>query len=569
MWRQLLRFYYYGIPSGKAAILGTSMGSALSRGMILATVNVAVADTTAGNPNLLHIAEFVGFLVLFLGMNYYSTTRAKMVIERMMQRLRLDICDKLLFTGLDFIENRGTGPLYARLTQDVNYLTASALTIVVALQSAVLILFCIIYIGWLTWIGMIAMLVTILAAVVIYYAQDEVATDNLVKVRAKEAEFFESLGDLLKGFKEIKLNRSKHADVGLWVRHISDAYRTLSVGTEIMYIRSFLTSEIFLFSLVAFLVFVLPYVFTTDTTTVFQFLAAVLFLTGPLESLVKSIPALTRARVALDRVTEMSDELDSAISEGENRELEVTPMQFDQISLEGVEYRFATHQSDDYFDLGPIDLRLKKGEVLFFVGGNGSGKTTLAKILTGLYRPVAGRVCVDGKTVANEDYQAYREMFTTVFGDFHLFQRVFGLKDIDAAAFNDLLKELQLDAKTHFEDGRFSTINLSTGQRKRLAYAICYMEDRDIFVFDEFAAEQDPTFRQYFYEVLLPTLKERGKTVIAVTHDDAYFHACDRIVKMDYGQIVSDGPPDEFSWSGLLAKEKAVVDVKDRGGDND
>jgi putative ATP-binding cassette transporter len=545
------------------------MASSLSRGMILATVNEALASAGTGKPSTLHIAAFFGFFVLFLGTTYYSMSRAKMVVEEMMQRMRLGICDKLLYTGLDFIENQGTGALYARLTQDVNYISGSALTIVTTLQSAVLVLFCIIYIGWLTWVGMVATLLTILAAVVIYYAQDRTATTNFHEVRAKEAEFFDSLGDLLKGFKEIKINRGKHAAIGRWVRHISDVYRTLSVRTELMYIRSFLTSEIFLFSLVAFLVFVLPFTFKTETTTIFQFLAAILFLIGPLESLVKSIPAVTRARVSLDRITELGEQLDAAIIEGENREFEIAPMRFDTISLKGIEYRFSTHQSDDYFDLGPVDLQLKKGEVLFFVGGNGSGKTTLLKILTGLYRPVAGEIRVDGKAIANEDYQAYREMFTTIFGDFHLFQRVFGLKEIDAAAFNDLLKELQLDAKTHFEDDRFSTINLSTGQRKRLAYAICHMEDRDIFVFDEFAAEQDPTFRQYFYETLLPALKQRGKTVIAVTHDDAYFHACDRVVKMDYGKVAADGSPDEVSWTGLLAQEQTVVDVKEGGSDND
>lgn len=569
MWLQLLSFYYRGIPRCKAAILGTSMASSLSRGMILATVNEAVAGAATGKPSPAHIAAFFGFFVLFMGTSYYSMSRAKMVVEEMIQRLRLNICDKLLYTGLDFVENQGTGVLYSRLTQDVNYISSSALTIVTTLQSAVLVLFCIVYIGWLTWIGMVATLLTILAAVVIYYAQDRTATSNLRAARAREAEFFESLGDLLRGFKEIKINRSKHADIGHWIRHISDIYRTLNVRTEVMYIRSFLTSEIFIFSLVAFLVFVLPYTFKAETTTVFQFLAAILFLVGPLEALVKSIPAITRARVSLNNITELEEKLDAAITEDENRELDVAPMRFGTISLEGVEYRFSAHQSDDYFDLGPVDLQIKQGEVLFFVGGNGSGKTTLLKVLTGLYRPVAGKICVDGKAVADEDYQAYREMFTAVFGDFHLFQRVFGLKNIDTAALNELLIDLQLDAKTHFEDGRFSTINLSAGQRKRLAYAICHMEDRQIYVFDEFAAEQDPTFRQYFYEVLLPELKRRGKTVIAVTHDDAYFHACDRLVKMDYGKVAAAGPPEEVSWTGVLAKEQVVVDVKERGGDND
>lgn len=545
------------------------MAASLCRGMILATVNAAVAGAVTGKTNPQHFAEFAGFLALFLGTTYYTMSRSKVVVEEMIQRMRLNICDKLLYTDLDVVENQGTGMLYARLTHDVNHISGAALTIVSALQSGVLVFFCIIYIGWLTWIGMVATLLTILAGVAVYYAQDRTATANYRQVRAKEAEFFDSLGDLLNGFKEIKINRGKHNDIGAWIRHISDVYRDLSVRTEVMYIRSFLTSEIFTFSLIAFLVFVLPFTFKAETTTVFQFLAAILFMVGPLESLVKSIPTIVRARVSIDNIGELEDVLAAATTEEENRETSVAPMRFDTVALEGVEYRFSAHQSDDYFDLGPINLQVKRGETLFFVGGNGSGKTTLLKVLTGLYRPVRGRICIDGAPLGNHDYQSYRELFTTVFGDFHLFQRVFGLKDIDAAALSDLLKELQLDAKTHFEDDRFSTINLSAGQRKRLAYAICHMEDRDIFVFDEFAAEQDPTFRRYFYETLLPELKRRGKTVIAVTHDDAYFHACDRIVKMDYGKVAADGPPDQISWTGRLAEEQAVVGVKEWGGDND
>jgi len=352
-----------------------------------------------------------------------------------------------------------------------------------------------------------------------------------------------------------------------WVRHISDVYRDLSVRTEIMYIRSFLTSEIFTFALIAFLVFILPVSFNTDTTTIFQFLAAILFMVGPLESLVKSIPAIVRARVSLDNIVELETVLEAATTKEENRASEVAPMPFDTIALDGIEYRFTAHQSDDSFDLGPIDLKIRRGETIFFVGGNGSGKTTLLKVLVGLYRPVSGQICIDGNALDDHDYQSYREMFTTIFGDFHLFRRVFGLKGIDPAFVNDLLKDLQIDTKTHFEDGRFSTINLSTGQRKRLAYAICLMEDRDIFILDEFAAEQDPGFRKYFYETLLPILKERGKTVIAVTHDDAYFHACDRVVKMDYGKVAADGPP-AVAWTGL-SENQAVIGVKEGSGDND
>lgn len=162
------------------------------------------------------------------------------------------------------------------------------------------------------------------------------------------------------------------------------------------------------------------------------------------------------------------------------------------------------------------------------------------KVLTALYTPSSGRILIDGKPLTTADRQAYREMFSAIYNDFHLFRRLHGMRDPDLGQLDRLLSLLQLSRKTRFEGEAFSTISLSTGQRKRLAYAVASMEDRDIFMLDEFAADQDPGFRRFFYNDLLPELKAKGKTVIAVTHDDAYFHACDRLIKMDYGRIVQE-----------------------------
>jgi putative ATP-binding cassette transporter len=174
---------------------------------------------------------------------------------------------------------------------------------------------------------------------------------------------------------------------------------------------------------------------------------------------------------------------------------------------------------------------------VFIIGGNGSGKSTLLKLLTGLYRPSGGCLLVDGVPVLWRDIQRYRELVSIIFSDFHLFQRLYGLPDVDEKSVNSLLDTMQLLGKTSFDRGCFSTLELSTGQRKRLALIVALLEDRPIIVFDEWAADQDPEFRRYFYEVLLKDLKKRGKTVIAVTHDDHYFQHCDKLVKMDLGAI--------------------------------
>jgi putative ATP-binding cassette transporter len=190
------------------------------------------------------------------------------------------------------------------------------------------------------------------------------------------------------------------------------------------------------------------------------------------------------------------------------------------------------------FEVGPLDFRVQQGETVFIVGGNGSGKSTFMKLLTGLYYPRGGSLRLDGRRVEGADYRAYRSLFSVIFTDFHLFDRLYGIEGVAQEDVDALLERMELEKKTRYVDGRFTHQNLSTGQKKRLALIVTLMEDRPIFIFDEWAADQDPGFRRYFYEVLLQGFKERGKTVIAVTHDDRCFHVADRVLKMDYGRIV-------------------------------
>jgi len=193
--------------------------------------------------------------------------------------------------------------------------------------------------------------------------------------------------------------------------------------------------------------------------------------------------------------------------------------------------------------IGPINLHFHAGELVYLVGGNGSGKSTLAKILTGLYTPEGGEIRVNGQVITNQNRDDYRQHFSAVFADFHLFDRFMGIKgeNRDAQA-QEYLEQLHLSHKVKIENGKLSTTELSQGQRKRLALLTAYLEDRSFYLFDEWASDQDPLFKDVFYTKLLPELKARGKTVLVITHDDHYFHLADRVIKLDYGQIVSDAP---------------------------
>jgi putative ATP-binding cassette transporter len=210
------------------------------------------------------------------------------------------------------------------------------------------------------------------------------------------------------------------------------------------------------------------------------------------------------------------------------------------LDLSNVRFQYESGQTADRypFILGPVNMTVTAGEVLFIVGGNGSGKSTLVKLLAGLYSPVEGDIRLGGELISDENRDWYRQHFSVVFSDFYLFDELLGEKRPDAdERSNALLQDLELAHKVSVTNRAFSTVNLSQGQRKRLAMLTAIIEDRPINIFDEWAADQDPHYKEIFYSRLLPRLKSEGKTVIVITHDDRYFDYCDRVIKLEDGKV--------------------------------
>jgi putative ATP-binding cassette transporter len=532
---KLLRFLYRE-TRGKARIVTASLASGLSRGILLATFNAAAAAGIRGSGgSRLLAAEFAAALAVYLASTYISMHNAQRAVETMIERLRVRLCAKLLLTQLRFLEKSGTGDLYTQLSADLNRLSGAAITFLAGFQAIVLLSFALIYLAWLSPIAFLATITTIIVGVSVHFAQDREARRNLVKARERQSAFFDIINDLLRGFKELKLTRARRDGLMGHLSDVAGEYRELTVKAETLFLLSMLTSQTFTFVLIGILVFALPAVFPTQSTVIFQFLSTILFLIGPVETLASSVPSIARARVALSGIEVLEAQLDTGIAAEAPRI--PAPAHFRQIEFRDVHYRFQGAEPEDEFDVGPIDLDIHRGEIVFFVGGNGAGKTTFLKLLSGLYQPLSGTIAVDGKSVTAADQQSYREMFGAVFGDFHLFRRLYGVRPPDPETVELLLSELQLDSKTKLRDGELTTIHLSSGQRKRLAYAVTRFLDRPIYVFDEFAADQDPAFRRYFYTSLLPQLRASGKTVVVVTHDERWFSVADRVVKMEYGRI--------------------------------
>jgi cyclic peptide transporter len=297
-------------------------------------------------------------------------------------------------------------------------------------------------------------------------------------------------------------------------------------------------------------------VFGVPNSVLISFVVGAFFLIGPINILLRSGPTVGRAMSSLRHLQGVGLDIQSKIEERAMPDLKETATRADwqEIRAEGLCYRYP-HAFDTDRTIGPFDLSINRGELVFVIGGNGSGKSTLLLLLCGLLSPKAGRLLMDRRPIDGAA-RSYRSRFAGVFGDCHLFADVLNLSGshVSDRQVEDLLKQVRLDSRMSVTDGKFSTLSLSTGQRKRLALVQCYAEDREINFFDEWAADQDPEFREYFYLTLLPDLKRRGKTVIVISHDDRYFHVADRVIKLEAGLVVSDlaeNPPAQLAVSSV------------------
>jgi putative ATP-binding cassette transporter len=299
--------------------------------------------------------------------------------------------------------------------------------------------------------------------------------------------------------------------------------------------------------LIGLLVFVVPSLKEISVATLTGYALILLYMVVPLEVLSGGFAIIGRATVSLNQIESLGLSLKTDSSSDERLEEIVRPS-WQTLELDGVVRSYQLEKDNSSFVLGPIDLILHSGELVFIIGGNGSGKTTLAKLLTGLYPPEAGEIRFNGQTITSSNVDDYREHFSAVFSDFYLFESLLGLEAprLDAQA-REYLSQLQLDGKVEVKDGVLSTLDLSQGQRKRLALLTAYLEDRPIYVFDEWAADQDPLFKEVFYFQLLPEMKARGKTVIVISHDDRYYSVGDRVIKLDSGRLVLDQPVKSLS----------------------
>jgi putative ATP-binding cassette transporter len=414
-------------------------------------------------------------------------------------------------------------------------------------QSAILVFFTLIYIAWLSSVALIVFVVFIIGAIIFYLSKVNELKKSLYESMTLENEFMNAVIHLLDGFKEVKMSESRSLELHEYIRNISNSVLDLkgNVTTQMSVVNISAQSSFYL--LVALVLFILPRLSLTSSNILTEISAGVLFLSGPISTLVGSVQVYATANVAAEHIDNLEAALERHVRPVSQRRAGPLVIRelFGEITFEGVEFAYLDNDGNVSFRFGPVDLSISRGETIFVTGANGSGKSTFLYLLTALYFPTRGIVRFDGQPVSEVNAQAYRNLFSVIFYDFHLFDRLYGLQNIDRQQVDALLERFQLTGKTRLIESRFETLELSTGQKRRLALLVSYLENKPIIVFDEWAAEQDPVFRRYFYTDILAELKAQGKTVIAVTHDDRYYEMnyIDRILKFEEGQLVPYSAP--------------------------
>lgn len=515
---------------------------------LLALINATLASR-ANQSTLLW--SFLGFWLLFACARTSSELMLSYLGEGTIANMRIQLAQRVLAVPLRQLEEIGPHRILSTLTDDIPTISTVMRMLPVLTYNAALLIGALAYLCWLSWQAFLILLVLLAVGIFGYQFPILRAFGALQRARALSDTLYRHFRALTEGAKELRMHRPRRQS--FLDRELRDAIE--GVRTQTLYsarIFSFTATwgQLLLYLVVGLLLFGLPLLTKTSTATLTGYTLTLLYLMTPLQTLMDSMHNINRAGVALHRIENMGFAL--AISGGAPDSFDAFQTRWRRLELAGVTHVFRREDHEGEFVLGPIDLRLEPGELVFIAGGNGSGKTTLAKLLTGLYVPDQGEIRLDGQLLTDENRDAYRQLFSTIFFDFYLFQSLLGLDRTDQEA-SELLAQLELTGKVRVDQGRLTTTDLSQGQRKRLALLTALLEDRPIYLFDEWAADQDPRFKEIFYKQLLSKLKGAGKTALVITHDERYFELADRVIKLEEGQIVTDLPGDAFEHPARVA----------------
>ncbi|MBV9490713.1 MAG: cyclic peptide export ABC transporter [Verrucomicrobia bacterium] len=494
-----------------------------------------------GGADLLDLAMVGLCLWAFWKSKGYLMSRMAKIVEQIIQNVRLRLVEKIRYSDLGSIESIGRAPLYGVVSTHADTISRASVGIFSAATSVVLLLCVFIIIFLLSRVAFLIVIGTLALMIFILQLNQAKAMAGAAEIIKADNAFVKGFGDLVDGFKELKMDSEKNREFANdRLKPLAASAKQQRVHARLIFNRTILLIASAMFILLAAIVFLVPVLSPAQASAIVGVTALIVFMFGPLGEVVAVYPLFNEALAAIREIQRIEQNLDSVYESGLADPVAGTDSEltFDTIRCDQMAFSYRDESGRVSFSLEPFDFQVSKGEIVFITGGNGSGKSTFLKVLAGLYPASSGAITVDHVSIGPMNRQSYRNLFSAIFSDFHLFDRVYGINEVDEARLGELLAMADLTQKTGIVDRQITTINLSTGQRKRLALVLALLEDKEIVLLDEWAAEQDPQFRRKFYREILPGLKQHGKTVIAITHDDDHYDVADRVLKMQFGKFV-------------------------------
>ena len=513
----------------------------ISNAALLAAINAgAQAASSEEKPSLWAAGLFLVALLLFIKTQNYILITATVEIESIVHKLRVRLLDGVRHSELVPIDRIGRARIVAAITADTAVLTQASNVLVFSVQSVVLVVFVGLYVAYLSPIAFaVSAIIVAVAAAIFHYKGRQLASGQREAAEWTNR-LFDRLTDVLDGFKEVRLNKARSDQLFQDIMDVSSHAAYVKIKTDSENFKRLIFSQIAMYLLLGSVVFIAPVIAGSADSGIAKAILALLFVVGASFGLVQSVPMLSSANAAADRIDQLESDL-LATAQSPDQSAAETPKRFDTIEMRNVIFRYTDKTSETTFQVGPVDFSLRSGDLVFITGGNGSGKSTFLKVLAGLYVPNSGEIALDRRRVDDGTRENYRALITAIFADYHLFLKLYGISDPDPAEVERLLTQFRLSAKTHLSEGEFQTIDLSGGQRKRLALIVALLEKRPILLLDEWTSDQDPEFRSRFYQELLPALNWAGVTIVAITHDERYLSELRypaRRLRMDEGRFV-------------------------------
>ncbi|HAS1152044.1 multidrug ABC transporter permease/ATP-binding protein [Enterobacter cloacae] len=511
------------------AVMALSLASAALGIGLIAFINVRLIEMV--DTSLSVLPEFLGLLLLLMAVTLGSQLALTALGHHFVFRLRSEFIKRILDTQVERVEQLGSASLLAGLTSDVRAITIAFVRLPELVQGIILTVGSAAYLAWLSskMLAVTALWITItiwggfLLVSRVY--------KHMAVLRETEDKLYNDYQTVLEGRKELTLNRERaeHIFNNLYIPDARE-YRHHIIRADTFHLSAVNWSNIMMLGAIGLVFWMANSLGWADTNVAATYSLTLLFLRTPLLSAVGALPTLLSAQVAFNKLKKF----DLAPFKADFPRPQAFP-NWQTLELRNVTFRY----QDNAFSVGPVNLTIHRGELLFLIGGNGSGKSTLAMLLTGLYQPQSGDILLDGRALSAEKPEDYRKLFSAVFTDVWLFDQLLGPEGQQAnpALVEKWLAHLQMSHKLKLQDGKILNLKLSKGQKKRVALLLALAEERDIILLDEWAADQDPHFRREFYQVLLPLMQAMGKTIFAISHDDHYFIHADRLLEMRDGKL--------------------------------